>query len=349
MTTIYKKDTKGNVRYLTISTEGNKIIQTSGMLGTENPTYNESVCEPKNVGRSNATTAEEQAIKELEAKVVDKLKTGYFVTIEEAEKLGGKDFLLPMLAQDAKKMLNKIIFPCWVQPKLDGMRGLNNGEFSSRTGKAITTLDHIKIPSRGDLILDGELYAHGLSFQENMKIIKKYRKGETEKVKYHVYDCVLPDVPFAERSLLLLRLFGDNEEVELVESFYISNMEELLAAHKEFIAQGYEGTMIRHTEIGYQVNKRSSQLLKYKDFLDEAYKVIDVTPSEKRPEHGVLVCQNDKGDTFQTGMKFSHKEREEILIHKEKYIGQMAEVRFFEFTDGGIPRFPVAVGFRLDK
>jgi hypothetical protein len=34
---------------------------------------------------------------------------------------------------------------------------------------------------------------------------------------------------------------------------------------------------------------------------------------------------------------------------KEEYIGQTAEVRFFEYTDGGIPRFPVCVGFRLDK
>ena len=31
------------------------------------------------------------------------------------------------------------------------------------------------------------------------------------------------------------------------------------------------------------------------------------------------------------------------------HIGQTAEVRFFEYTDGGIPRFPVCVGFRLDK
>jgi hypothetical protein len=48
-------------------------------------------------------------------------------------------------------------------------------------------------------------------------------------------------------------------------------------------------------------------------------------------------------------MKFSHFERKMILEMKHEYIGQMAEVRFFEYTDGGIPRFPVCVGFRLDK
>jgi ATP-dependent DNA ligase len=112
--------------------------------------------------------------------------------------------------------------------------------------------------------------------------------------------------------------------------------------------------MIRHSDEGYAVNKRSSQLLKYKDFLDETYTVIDIIPSESRPDQGVVVCRMDPtgmtmGGTFNCGMKFSHFERKVILSCKEEYIGQKAEVRFFEYTDGGLPRFPVCVGFRLDK
>ena len=56
----------------------------------------------------------------------------------------------------------------------------------------------------------------------------------------------------------------------------------------------------------------------------------------------------DTLDTFGCGMKFSHEAREEILANKEQYIGMMAEVRFFEYTDDGLPRFPVCVGFRND-
>ena len=47
-------------------------------------------------------------------------------------------------------------------------------------------------------------------------------------------------------------------------------------------------------------------------------------------------------------MKFPHKFREEVLINKEDYIGSTAEIRFFEYTDDGAPRFPVCVGIRLD-
>ena len=41
-------------------------------------------CHPKNAGRSNSTTAEEQAVKEAVAKFKKQLKKKYFTTREEA-------------------------------------------------------------------------------------------------------------------------------------------------------------------------------------------------------------------------------------------------------------------------
>jgi DNA ligase-1 len=357
---IYKKDSSGKIRYLSISTEGNMVVQESGVVGTNSPVINRSACEAKNVGKSNATTPESQALIEAQAKLTEKMRLGYFNSIEEAQRLGGKDFLLPMLAKDFKKEMKKVTFPCYVQPKLDGMRSLGSEDdgFMSRTGKAIDTLGHIVLANLNDAILDGELYAHGISFQENMKLIKKYRPHLTEQVKYHVYDIVM-DAPFNERHDTLVSLVRrlDNPNIELVPTYLAFNKEQINEFHQSFIAQGYEGTMVRHSEEGYAVNKRSSQLLKYKDFLDEVYEVVDVVPSESRPEQGVVVCtkiMEQAGDNvwvqnFNCGMKFSHAEREEILANKQNYIGKMAEVRFFEYTDGGVPRFPVCVGFRLDK
>ena len=348
---IYKKDSQGNIRYLSISTESNIIVQESGIVGTNSPVYNRSTCEAKNIGKANSTTPAEQAVLEAKSKVAEKMRLGYFDSIEEAQKKGGKDFLLPMLAKDYKKEVKKVTYPCYVQPKLDGMRALGSdgNEFMSRTGKSIDTIKHINLPSE-DNILDGELYAHGISFQDNMKLIKKYRKDETELVKYHVYDLVM-DAPFSERHRLLSSLVvsGVYPNVLLVPTFIVNSQEEMLVLHSKFISEGYEGTMVRHSNEGYAVNKRSSQLLKYKDFLDEVYTVNEVWPSESRPEQGVVECVTSKGITFTCGMKFSHAERSEILSNKENYIGQKAEIRFFEYTDGGLPRFPVCVGFREDK
>lgn len=347
---IYKKDSAGNIRFLSISTEGNLIVQESGIVGTKNSVINKSVCISKNIGKSNETTPEEQAISEANSKITEKLRLGYFHSIEEAQEKGGSDFMLPMLAKDYKKEVKKVVFPCYGQPKLDGIRALGEcNSLSSRTGKEIATLSHIDISEFEDVILDGELYAHGLSFQDNMRIIKKYVPGKSVLVKYHVYDVVM-NLPFCERRDYILENLKNNPNIEIVETVVLLNEENLLNYHKLNIERGFEGTIIRHSEQGYQVNKRSSQLLKYKDFMDETYLVTDVVSSEARPEQGIVTCWCKKtGKYFNCGMKFSHAEREEILTNKENYIGQIAEVRFFELSEEGIPRFPVCVGFRLDK
>lgn len=346
---IYKKDTKGKIRILHVYTDGAKLIQESGLIDG-NLVKHTSTCVGKNIGKSNETTPELQAQLEAASKIETKMSTGYFNTKEEAET---EEVILPMLAKDYKKEKNKVIFPCYVQPKLDGMRahGKKGAPMMSRKGKAIETMAHIQADIDATPfinILDGELYAHGKTFQENMKIIKKYRKGETEEVQYHVYDIVLPG-PFNKRYAMLGNIIANADNIHLVPTFEVQNEADILKYHKEFLAEGYEGTMIRWGEDGYKVNGKSSNLLKYKDFIDEAYEVVDVLPSDKNPEQGVVHCKLPDGRTFGCGMKFSHKEREEMLFMKDSLIGKIAEIRFFEFSEDGIPRFPVCHGFRLDK
>lgn len=372
---IYKKDSSGKIRELEISTMDGVLYQGSGVIGTKNQILHKKLCEGKNIGKSNETSPIQQSELEAGSLFKEKMRLGYFETIKEAEEKGGKDFLLPMLAKDYKKEAKKVKFPCYAQPKLDGMRGLGEAEgITSRTGKPVETVSHINLSFIGDEIIDGEIYEHGESFQGIMRKVKKYRQGETEKLKYHVYDLV-SDLPFPQRLLKLHALVQGCDNIELVHTSRINSEEELFEIHKQNLAQGYEGTMVRHSEEGYQVNKRSSQLLKYKDFLDETYTVIDVVPFESRPEQGTVKCclntkkwftLNSKGDLskisekefdgaefgfppFKTGMKLSHNAREEMLLNKHNYIGKMAEVRFFEFSEDGIPRFPVCVGFREDK
>ena len=349
---IYKLDSKGKVRVLHVYTKGSDVIQNSGVHGSENMVNHIHTCEGKNIGKSNETTPDQQAILEATSKIENKMSTGYFTTIEEAK---NNIVILPMLAKDYKKESHKIKFPCVVQPKLDGMRALYNKKsgFISRKGKSIDTMKHIEdgLPNvsqqLNDNYLDGELYVHGESFQENMRLIKKDRGEETEKVKFCVYDIVL-DIPFIERFKILKSLASYLDAVELVKTYVVADEKALKRLHGEFISQGYEGTIVRHSDAGYAINKRDSQLLKYKDFIDISCNVIDILPSDKNPEQGVVHCENDKG-TFGCGMKFSHKEREDILANKDKYIGQTAEIRFFEYSEDGIPRFPVCHGFRLDK
>ena len=340
---LFKTDTKGKLRVIELTTDGNKLIQVSGLVDGKKTT-NIRECKAKNTGRANATTAEEQAERELASIVEKKLKEGYFETAEEAE---STKVLLPMLATTVD--ISTIKYPVYVQPKLDGMRAISvNGKLISRKNRAIDTMEHIESVLETHHKFDGELYAHGLSFQENMKLIKKKRK-ESVRVQYLVYDIHGLDKPFSERYEQLKKGIQYLTNVHLVPTYLVNSQEELEAKHSEFISNGYEGTIIRLDSSGYEYNKRSKSLIKFKDFIDEAYTIVDIVPSDRVPTQGVVVCKLGDGTTFKCGMKVSHEEREQMLIDKDKYIGQTAEVRFFEYTDDGIPRFPVFVGVRLDK
>jgi DNA ligase-1 len=353
---LYKKDTKGNIRFLKATTVGAELIQESGIVGTENPIEHRKTCKGKNIGRANETTPGQQALKEFESLLNEKLQEGYFKTPQEAQT---EDTLFPMLAKDYKKESKKIDWkkPVYVQPKLDGMRCLITVDkkgvtLKSRDGRYIETMNHIikdfKDVTHG--VYDGELYAHGFSFQENMELIKKWVDGDegSIQVKFHSYDAVTPG-HFTIRLLVRDANIGHKKTAQLVETEKVKNETELKAFHKKKLAEGYEGTIVRHGDAEYKVNGRSSNLLKYKDFIDIACPIVDITPAEQRPEWGVPVLSLGDGRTFRAGMKYSHEKRVDFLKHKSKYIGKTAEIRFFEYSDTGIPRFPVMVGIRLDK
>ena len=354
---IYKKDSKGKIRFLDIYSEGNKLIQISGLLDTDSPIKRETVRKGKNIGRSNETTPEEQAELEAEAKVEAKLKGQYFKTIEQAN---NSAIVLPMLAKPYDR--KRVEYPCWGQPKLDGMRGLGgtDGTLVSRKNRDIVTLDHIKkelakVHLTGQTAyFDGELYAHGLNFQENMRLLKKYRPGETEKVIFHVYDLITAD-PFQIRYEKLKLLAANNPIFEVVETVRLNDEAEMHQYHAKNLAEGYEGTMVRWGQEGYAINKRSFNLMKYKQMQDITLDLLDVVPGDANPLHGYPVFRwsGAKGhqlgdDILGSGIKFSHKEREEFLINKDKYIGKPCELRFFEYSEEGVPRFPVMHGFRED-
>jgi DNA ligase-1 len=333
---------------LEIYAEGDQVVQVSGLLDGKK-VENRTQCIGKNFGRSNETTPEEQAISQAEAKIASKLQEGYFETLEEVK---GEEVILPMLAKVYEKEVKKIEWPCYVQPKLDGMRGLplSMNLIQSRTGREIENLEHLHnelhiLRETLGTIPDGELYAHGLTFQENMTIIKKYRQGKTELVKFHVYDCIHSH-SFFNRYDALMAAFKmyDYKHIELVPTYRVNGEKDMLAYHKQFIEEGYEGTMVRWGKEGYKLNARSSNLLKYKIFLDKQFIVLDIEASEARPGQGIVVCEG-----FKASMAMPHSTREEVLANKQDYIGRMAEIRYFEETDEGLPRFPVCHGFRDDK
>lgn len=137
------------------------------------------------------------------------------------------------------------------------------------------------------------------------------------------------------------------KNIKLVQTYKISSKKEMQEYHEIFLKDSYEGSIIRVNGL-YKLNGRSSSLLKYKDFQDDDYLIIDVIPADARPEWGMVVCKCGN-QTFPATPKMSHEKRKEILLNKEDYIGKTAVIKHFGFTDSGLPRFPIYKGYRLDN
>jgi DNA ligase-1 len=166
---------------------------------------------PTNVGRANERNSEAQAYFEFDAIISKQRDKGFRVKGER------KDVHpMPMLAHKFTDHKGKVEFPVYVQPKLNGMRMLFDGENGwSRGNKEVIpeVIEHLKF-DMGGYILDGELMLPGnVLLQESMSAIKKYRPGVSDKLEYHVYDIVNTDLPYEDRMRLLETMFLSRDNI----------------------------------------------------------------------------------------------------------------------------------------
>ena len=143
--TLYKVDTKGKLREWTMHIDGASFYAVKGLVDGKLTTDKPTKTIAKNVGRSNATTPEAQAELEAQAKFQKKLESGYALDPIDAQK---KKFYEPMLAHNFKDRQGEIKYPCYSQPKLDGIRCVVRKEGDklvgrTRNGKEIECIPHI--------------------------------------------------------------------------------------------------------------------------------------------------------------------------------------------------------------
>ena len=358
---IYQKDTMGKIRvwraeigYNDEDDAGYRVH--SGIFDGKTVTSTWKKALPKNEGRSNSTTSFVQAQKEADSARIDKLSKGYFADIGAID-TDDKPFK-PMLAQSYDKEKfdweNKVVF---AQPKLDGIRCIAKKEgLFTRTGKPITSCNHIWRDIRDifdkdpNLVIDGELYNHELkdNFNEITSIVRKVKltdedKIKATKIKYYIYDICM-DKPYMERLDLIgsLMTFFPKDFVEPVQAIPVDGATAVDDALSNFLEEGYEGLMLRINDIPYE-NKRSKSLLKYKEFLTDEFRVINVEEGEGNWSGHIKTfnCISTDGTEFGAGVRGTQNVLKELFESNQK--PDWATVRYFTPTPDGVPRFPVVV------
>ena len=356
--TLYHQGKTGAIVQWDIWTEGADICTEYGQIGGKMQTSRKTAT-PKNVGRANATDADEQAILEAKARHKKRLDAKYSLTIEECK----KEVFLPMLAASFDKRKDKVVYPVDVQPKLDGVRCLaywdgDSVKLMSRGGKQWNCCQHIIdeletiLPT--DWVLDGELYIHGSTFQEITKLVKKLRP-ESVNVQFHVYDVPRAGTnhEWEERKNHLNDFHGNHglcKSVKVVRTDFAAHEEDVYELQSEYLEEGYEGAIVRERDGEYKFGYRSNKLLKVKNFMDKEYLIAGFTTGVGRFDGCIVwVCMTEDGQSFKVVPQGTMEERQETYQNADKHIGDWLKVKFFELTDDGIPRFPVGLGIRLTE
>lgn len=271
----------------------------------------------------------------------------------------------PMLAFKWQDHKTKFPFPCHVQPKLNGVRGLySTGIFQSRDNHVWKrpVVEHLLAELLSAcppfLILDGELYLHGKSLQQINGAISVNRLAPsslTPQIEYHVFDCVSTHdlhLPFSERLALLHSLeerlvaVGAGR-IKVVPTTFVaeSGLDELLFAN--YRAGGFEGLMYRDSNSPYGFEEecgnkenRWKRLLKRKEWQDGEFEITEIEETVGDKGHGgfQLHCKTESGAAFAVGSGLSDNELEHYLVNSPR--GKLARIRFECLSDGGIPLKP---------
>tara|TARA_R100001244_G_scaffold130721_1_gene103130 strand:+ start:1016 stop:1882 length:867 start_codon:yes stop_codon:yes gene_type:complete len=252
----------------------------------------------------------------------------------------------------------------FIQPKLDGIRCYitKDGAFS-RNHKEFKTVDHIKNEFKNlfeklpNLVVDGELYNHQFkdNFNKIVSLVRKQKpnvediKNAVKYIQFHWYDYHDIDYKSGEGLDFRTRNFNIKDAIEKMNSkhiidvstYKVSIISSAKLRHKEFLKQGYEGSILRLNKSYEQ--KRSYNLQKFKDFRDSEAEIIGwVEGQGKRTGTiGKFLARDADGNEFGMPVMDKYDIMSCMYDIADWYIGKTATFTYFQRTPAGSYRHPL--------
>jgi ATP-dependent DNA ligase len=256
----------------------------SGKITRHSPTYTKM----KNKGKKNERNSFKQGLILARSLYLKKIDNGFQIKSafnNKIKKTLSNSRYFPMLVRKYDNEKKNLIYPLFVQPKLDGARcvaylninpkknpTINNVILYTRQKKEYFGFNLIKKELLSLLIdmwdyeynesiyIDGELYKHGLSLQDisgavrnpNRKNIKKY-----SGIQYHIFDIFYPKRPnmiFGDRLIYINDLFNMSDKFNCliqVPTILINTEKEQNSLYKKYLKEKYEGIILRNISSVY--------------------------------------------------------------------------------------------------
>lgn len=302
----------------------------------------------------------------------------------------------PMLACDA--IFDKIKYPCMVMPKIDGVRALNlDGKLSGRSLKPFGNTHTQRTFSYPEFLgLDGELIdsqygaTHPELCRRTTSALGRY-DGEPQML-WLLFDYIAPEVrgmPYKQRYALLQRIvptFRNSpdrrvrfaaDRMMVISAQIAYDREQLLAWEEQWLAEGYEGVIVRDPR-GYHKSGRATvnegTYLRIKRFVEEDAVVLSITEGQTNGNDAQI---NELGQTFRTthkanmmpnGMvgslqcrdvktgevitvaagRLDHEQRVMYFNNPDLLLGKTIKYRKFMHGQKDKPRFPTFQSVRIE-
>jgi len=257
-----------------------------------------------------------------------------------------------------------------MQPKLDGVRCVIQYERRvqpredvvvaySRTGKEWKNIDHILFNLKSwfqlnpNVILDGELYNHGLKddFEKIISLVRKTKPTEEDRLdaaqytEFHCYDIIDETKTFEERNNFIIQTVPRNHCIKHVKTQAVGSETLAKVVHQQNLDDGYEGSILRTNDV-YKCG-RSWALRKFKDFHDTEATIIDFVEGKGKREGtlGKFIMRDADGIEFgcPPGKGYNYKAMKALLHRAQWYVDHKATATFtyFERTKAGSYRHPL--------
>lgn len=290
----------------------------------------------------------------------------------------------PMLS--GKLNWDKLRFPCYVSPKVDGIRCvIDGGQGRSRTWKALPN-QHIQasIKAYASVLegVDGEIVVGSPTHKEvyNKSMSGVMSEWGTPDFTYLVFDLIsTPRRPYLDR-LKELRSRSDKLPpwVTILPQMLCTSRYEVETIEEQFIEEGYEGIIVRSPNAPYKFGRSTvneGYLLKLKRYADAEARIIgfeelfhndnpaqlDAQGYTRRTSHkanqraggvlGALQCQllSDPSIEFGIGTGMDLEQRKDFWERREELLGQIVKFKYMPhgmLESTGAPRHPVFLGLR---
>ena len=208
-----------------------------------------------------------------------------------------------------------------------------------------------------NIILDGEIYRHGWNLSTISGLCRLESIEERHKeLCFYCYDIVNEKITFKNRFTALQDLYQLREtnypesKLVIVEHTIVRSNQEIMAAHNKFVAEGYEGAVIRDPNEVYKCGGRDRRMQKIKVFVDSEFKILGLSEG-LRDEDMCFIMETADGNQFKAKPIGTREDKQWYRDHIKELIGKMGTVKYFGMTntEHPVPNLPVFKSVRLDK